>query len=208
MSASDHAASDRRAWNAGRKIGAKRALKPRQVWAIRFFLDQHCRLRDRALFDFAIGSKRRGCDVVRSKIGDLVIRGQYAAGPLSCSRRQAGLSSSRCWRTHEQAYLRGWSGGAGQWETMSFQAVSSTRIISASGSPPGSSTDGSQALALVGRSMVPTRCAAPKRQLSTRQLATCAQCRSCSGLARIESTVRYPGADVEDALPLAEGTEF
>ena len=32
--------------NAGRKIGTKRALEPRQVWAIRFFLDQHGRMRD------------------------------------------------------------------------------------------------------------------------------------------------------------------
>ena len=37
MSEFDPAASDRRAWNVGRKVGAKRALKPRQVWAIRFF---------------------------------------------------------------------------------------------------------------------------------------------------------------------------
>ena len=76
MSESDPAAADRRAWNAGRKVGAKRALKPRQVWAIRFFLDQHRRLRDRALFDLAIDSKPRGCDVARIKIGDLAIGGQ------------------------------------------------------------------------------------------------------------------------------------
>jgi hypothetical protein len=37
----DPLAADRRAWNAGRKVGAKRALKPRQIWAIRFYLDQH-----------------------------------------------------------------------------------------------------------------------------------------------------------------------
>ncbi len=36
----DPAAQERRAWNAGKKVGAKRALKPRQVWAIRFFLDR------------------------------------------------------------------------------------------------------------------------------------------------------------------------
>jgi hypothetical protein len=45
------------------------------VWAIRFYLDQHRRLRDRALFDLAIDSKLRGCDVVRIKIGDLVAGG-------------------------------------------------------------------------------------------------------------------------------------
>ncbi|MEA3156322.1 MAG: hypothetical protein QOK44_3911 [Betaproteobacteria bacterium] len=56
----DPIAREIRAWNAGRKVGAKRALKPRQVWAIRFFLDQHRRLRDRALFDLAIDTKLRG----------------------------------------------------------------------------------------------------------------------------------------------------
>ena len=65
-----------RPWNAGRKVGAKRALKPRQVWAVRFFLDQHHRMRARALFDLTIDSKLRGCDVVKVKIGDLVLGGQ------------------------------------------------------------------------------------------------------------------------------------
>jgi hypothetical protein len=71
----DPAARERRAWNAGRKVGAKRPLKPRQVWAIRFFLDQHRRFRDRAAFDLAIDSKLRGCDIVKVKIGDLVSGG-------------------------------------------------------------------------------------------------------------------------------------
>jgi len=76
MSEFDPAAADRRAWNVGRKVGAKRALKPRQVWAVRFYLDQHRRLRDRALFDLAIDSKLRGCDVVKIKTGELVSGGQ------------------------------------------------------------------------------------------------------------------------------------
>jgi hypothetical protein len=42
-----------------RQVGAKRALKPRQIWAIRFFLDREGRMRDRALFDLAIDSKLR-----------------------------------------------------------------------------------------------------------------------------------------------------
>ncbi|WP_416908029.1 MAG: tyrosine-type recombinase/integrase [Polymorphobacter sp.] len=64
-----------RPWNAGRIVGTKRPLKPRDVWAIRFFLDEHQQLRDRALFDIAIDSKLRGCDVVKLKIGDLVAGG-------------------------------------------------------------------------------------------------------------------------------------
>ena len=68
----DPRVSDHKAWNAGRLVGAKRALKPQQVWAIRFLLDRDRRVRDRALFDLAIDSKLRGCDVVRIKIGELV----------------------------------------------------------------------------------------------------------------------------------------
>lgn len=45
----DPAARERRPWHAGQKVGAKRPLKPRDVWAIRFYLDEHRRRRDRAL---------------------------------------------------------------------------------------------------------------------------------------------------------------
>ena len=72
LSEFDPAARDRVSWNAGRKVGAKRALKPRQIWAIRFFLDQHGRVRDRALFDLAIDSKLRGCDLVKIRTSDIV----------------------------------------------------------------------------------------------------------------------------------------
>lgn len=43
----DPAAAGRPAWNAGRQVGAKRALKGRQIWSIRFFLDREGRMRDR-----------------------------------------------------------------------------------------------------------------------------------------------------------------
>jgi len=68
----DPAARGRPAWSAGRQVGAKRALKVRQIWAIRFFLDREGRMRDRSLFDLAIDSKLRGCDLVKLKIGTLV----------------------------------------------------------------------------------------------------------------------------------------
>jgi integrase len=59
----DPDAHGRRPWNAGNMAGAKRRLKPRDVWAIRFFLDVHRRLCDRALLDLAIDSKLRGSDI-------------------------------------------------------------------------------------------------------------------------------------------------
>jgi hypothetical protein len=65
---------ERPAWNIARKVGAK-PPKPKEIWAIRFFLDQDKRIRDRALFDLSIDSKLRGCDLVRIRIGDLVVGG-------------------------------------------------------------------------------------------------------------------------------------
>src|SRR4051812_37132553 len=78
---------DRPAWNAGRKVGAKRALRQKEVWAIRFWLDQVGRLRDRALFDLAIDSKLRGCDLVRIRIGDLVTGGAIRERALVIQRK-------------------------------------------------------------------------------------------------------------------------
>lgn len=76
----DPAAAGRPAWNAGKQVGAKRALKVKQIWTIRFFLHRESRMRDRAIFDVAIDSKLRGCDLVKIKIGTLV------SGPAVRSR--------------------------------------------------------------------------------------------------------------------------
>jgi len=68
----DPAMQARPPWNAGKMVGAKRPLTQKQIWAVRFFLEREGRLRDRALFDLAIDSKLRGCDLAKIKIGDLV----------------------------------------------------------------------------------------------------------------------------------------
>jgi hypothetical protein len=52
-------------WNKGRFTGQKRPLKPKDVWAIRIRLQLEHRKRDLALFNLAIDSKLRGCDLVR-----------------------------------------------------------------------------------------------------------------------------------------------
>lgn len=62
----------RKAWNKGRIIGQKRPLLPKQVWAIRARLELARNLRDLALFNVAIDSKLRGCDLVKLAVNDLV----------------------------------------------------------------------------------------------------------------------------------------
>src|ERR687888_1097542 len=63
-------------WNKGRLIGPKRPLKPRDVWAIRVRLQLEQCKRDLALFNLAIDSKLRGCDLVRLRINDVYVGGQ------------------------------------------------------------------------------------------------------------------------------------
>jgi integrase len=55
--------------------GAKPPLKPKQIWSIRTRLNLAKRVRDAALFDLAIDSKLRGCDLVRLRIGDVALHG-------------------------------------------------------------------------------------------------------------------------------------
>ncbi|KIC17465.1 tyrosine-type recombinase/integrase [Leisingera sp. ANG-DT] len=62
----------RKAWNKGRVVGQKRPLLPKQVWAIRARLELARNLRDLTLFNVAIDSKLRGCDLVKLSVSDLV----------------------------------------------------------------------------------------------------------------------------------------
>lgn len=68
----DAATRHRPAWTAGKNVGTKRPLTKKEIWAVRFHLDREGRLKDKALFDLAIDSKLRGCDLVKIKIGDVV----------------------------------------------------------------------------------------------------------------------------------------
>jgi integrase len=63
-------------WNKGRLTGQKRPLKPKDVWAIRVRLQLQHRRRDLALFNLAIDSKLRGCDLVRLQVNDVCVGGQ------------------------------------------------------------------------------------------------------------------------------------
>ena len=66
----------RPAWNKGRIVGQKRPLLPKHVWAIRVRLEIADNHRDLALFNLAIDSKLRGCDLVCLKVADVFAAGQ------------------------------------------------------------------------------------------------------------------------------------
>ena len=66
----------REPWHKGRLVGQKRPLKPKDVWTIRVRLQIEKRRRDLAMFNLAIDSKLRGCDLVRLKIDDVCASGR------------------------------------------------------------------------------------------------------------------------------------
>ncbi|MEM1162742.1 MAG: tyrosine-type recombinase/integrase [Pseudomonadota bacterium] len=66
----------RPAWNKGRLVGQKRPLMPKHVWAIRVRLEIAENHRDLALFNTAIDSKLHGCDLVRLQVADVFAAGQ------------------------------------------------------------------------------------------------------------------------------------
>jgi hypothetical protein len=58
-------------WNKGKLTGAKPPLRPKHVWSIRTKLQIEGRVRDLAMFNLAIDSKLRGCDVVAIRVEDV-----------------------------------------------------------------------------------------------------------------------------------------
>ena len=75
------------AWNKGRIIGQKRPLLPRHVWSIRVRLEMASNARDLALFNMAVDSKLRGCDLIALRVRDV-----FAAG---CVKERASMIQSK-----------------------------------------------------------------------------------------------------------------
>ena len=67
----DTAIQVRQPWNKGLIVGQKRPLLPRQVWSIRVRLEMSASARDLALFNLAIDSKLRASDLVRLEVEDV-----------------------------------------------------------------------------------------------------------------------------------------
>jgi len=210
MGHSDHdpAAKGRRPWNAGRMVGAKRALKPQQVWAIRFWLDQEGRLRDRAMFDFAIDSKLRGCDVVKVKVGDLVSGGQVRSRaiviqqktgrPVQFELPEPTRSSMLAWLecrggTLDEFVFPSRTDRADHISTRQYARLVDEWVTGIGLRPE---DYGTHSLRRTKASII------YKRTGNLRAV------QILLGHTKIESTVRYLGVDVEDALILAEGTEL
>ena len=79
----------REPWNKGKLIGQKPPLRAKHVWSIRTRLQMEGRTRDLAMFNLAIDSKLRGCDVVALRVEDIAPSG-YAVDRTTVRQRKTG----------------------------------------------------------------------------------------------------------------------
>jgi integrase len=199
---------DRHAWNASRKLGAKRALKPQQIWAIRFMLDREKRARDRALFDLAIDSKLRGCDLVKIRIGDLVSGGrvrnraivvqQKTKRPVQFELLEPARGSLLAWLERRGGSLDDFAFPSRVDRSDHLSTRQYARLVDewVTGIGLRKEDYGTHSLRRT------------KASLIYKQTGNLRAVQILLGHTKIESTVRYLGVDIEDALALAEGTEI
>ena len=105
----------REAWNKGKLVGQKPPLKPKDIWAIRIHLQNAHAVRDLALFNLAIDSKLRGCDLVNLRVRDVAHGAQILSRTMVVQRktqRPVQFELTEVTRTTvaawiEKAHLRG-----------------------------------------------------------------------------------------------------
>jgi site-specific recombinase XerC len=203
----DPGSRKRRPWNAGRIIGAKRALKPQQVWAIRFWLDHEERLRDRALFDLAIDSKLRGCDIVKIRIGDVVSGGQVRSRtivvqqktgrPVQFELLESARNSMLAWLEHRGGTIDDFVFPSRIDHAEHLSTRQYARLVD----------EWITGIGLRREDYGTHSLRRTKASIIYKQTGNLRAVQILLGHTKIESTVRYLGVDIEDALTLAEGTE-
>jgi integrase len=77
----------REPWNKGKLVGQKPPLKPKDIWAIRIQLQNAHQVRDLAMFNLAIDSKLRGCDLVNLRVRDITHGSQILARAMVVQRK-------------------------------------------------------------------------------------------------------------------------
>jgi hypothetical protein len=86
--------NQRTAWNKGRLLGQKPPLKPKEIWSLRIRLQLADKARDLALFNLAIDSKLRGCDLVSLQVRD-VYQGNVSHGVIFAPVATCSLAAAR-----------------------------------------------------------------------------------------------------------------
>jgi integrase len=181
-------------WNKGKLTGAKPPLRPKHVWSIRTKLQIEGRARDLAMFNLAIDSKLRGCDVVAIRVED-VAAGGYTADRATVRQKKTGrpvrfeLSESK----------------GRQQEARRVLVYGSSRSRKLHDHPPICAPRfGVDRRRRFGPLFGTHSLRRTKATLIYRRTGNLRAVQLLLGHTKIESTVRYLGIEVDDALAIAE----
>ena len=83
----------RQVWNKDKLVGQKPPLKPKDIWAIRIYLQNAHAVRELAMFNLAIDSKLRGCDLVGLRVRDVTRGAQMLHRPMVIQKTLSGRCS-------------------------------------------------------------------------------------------------------------------
>jgi len=197
-------AAARAAWNKGKLVGQKAPLKLKEIWAIRTRLQLARQVRDLALFNLAIDSKLRGCDLVSLRVCDVsqgarvlpraMVMQQKTKRPVQFEITEQTRSAVAAWI--EQAHL-----SSGQFlfpSRLSKSPHLSTRQYARIVESWVESI-GLDSAAYGTHTMRRT-----KATLIYRKTKNLRAVQLLLGHTKLESTVRYLGIEVDDALEIAE----
>jgi integrase len=189
-------------------VGAKLPLRPMHVWAIRVRLQIERRVRDLALFDIALDSKLRGCDVVSLRLGDIIAAGalrtratiiqQKTGRPVAFEITEQTRRSLSEWLTIRRSEPNGWLFPSRMRPGEHIGTRQYIRLvkhwIALAGLEP--AAYGSHSLRRT------------KVSLLYRKTGNLRACQLLLGHTKLESTARYLGVELDDALELSERLEI
>ena len=194
-------------WNKGKLIGQKPPLKLKEIWAIRTRLQIGKKVRDLALFNLAIDSKLRGCDLVKLKVRDIslgsnivkraIILQQKTQQPVQFEITEQTREAVSNWvryanLTHEDYLFKSRVRKSLHLSTRQYARIVESWVSSIGLNPE---DYGTHTLRRTKASHIYRR----TKNIRAVQILL--------GHTKLESTVRYLGIEVDDALEMAEQTE-
>ena len=197
----------RQPWNKGRLVGQKAPLKLKDIWAIRVRLQISARARELALFDLAIDSKLRACDLVKLRVRDVshgeriaartIVMQQKTRRPVRFEITEQTRDALTVWIRHaslksEDFLFPSRVHGSPHLSTRQYARIVDAWVNEIGLDP---ATYGTHTMRRTKASLIYRR----TKNLRAVQLLL--------GHTKLESTVRYLGIEVDDALEMAEQPE-
>ena len=191
-----------------RIVGAKLPLRPMHVWTIRVRLQIERRVRDLALFDIALDSKLRGCDVVALRLADIIAAGalrrratviqQKTGRPVQFEITEQTRRSLADWLKRRWGEPDGWVFPSQMHPDAHLSTRQYIRLVK-------------EWVALIGLEPAAYGSHSLRRtkvSLLYRKTGNLRACQLLLAHTKLESTVRYLGVELDDALELSEGLEI